>query len=225
MRSHRRERARAAAVKNAGAGTKIFQHCDSFRATKLNSMRGLDLISFSMPKHHSSLLNKNAVPVTAILHGTHEINLHTVQAMFGRIEGFRAVWTPIDYGPGTMYRAFEDHPMYKTFLETSSTLQADPITHIRVDYIGNSGTRQATIAKLRERSRIWKFDGAINFLLHPGLINEHKMFHNYLRHHILSGNSVWEQSADAWELVSYAMQKDCSSVLNGHLGVRPTKIS
>lgn len=123
MRSHRRERARAAAVKNAGAGTKIFQHCDSFRATKLNSMRGLDLISFSMPKHHSSLLNKNAVPVTAILHGTHEINLHTVQAMFGRIEGFRAVWTPIDYGPGTMYRAFEDHPMYKTFLETSSTLQ------------------------------------------------------------------------------------------------------
>ena len=123
MRSHRRERARAAAVKNAGAGTKIFQHCDSFRATKLNSMRGLDLISFSMPKHHSSLLNKNAVPVTAILHGTHEINLHTVQAMFGRIEGFRAVWTPIDYGPGTMYRAFEDHPMYKTFLETSSTSQ------------------------------------------------------------------------------------------------------
>ena len=194
---------------------KMFESCDSYRANKLNTMRGLDLISFSMPKHSSSLLNKSAVPVTVILHGTHEIGLHTVQAMFGRIEGFRSVWTPIDYGPGTMYRAFEDHPMYKTFLETSSTLQADPITHIRVDYIGNSGTRQATIAKLRERSRIWKFDRVINFLLHPGLINEHKMFHNYLRHHILSGNSVWEQSADAWELVSYAMQKDCSSVLNG----------
>ena len=132
--------------------TKIFQHCDSFRATKSNSMRGLDLISFSMPKHHSSLLDKNAVPVTAILHGTHEIDLHTVQAMFGCIEGFRSVWTPIYYGQGTMYMSFEDHPMYKTFLETSSTLQTDPITHIRVEYIGNSGTRQATIAKLRELS-------------------------------------------------------------------------
>jgi hypothetical protein len=187
---------------------RIFQRCDLHRANTLNTMKGLDLISFSVPKHRSSLLNRNAVPVTAILHGTHEISLHTVQAMFGRIEGFWSAWKPLYYGPGTLYKALEDHAMYKTFLESSSTSQADPITHIRVDYTGNSGTRQATIAKLKARSRIWKFEGVINFVLQPGLLNEHEMFHDYLRHQILSGSSGWQQSADAWELVSYAIQKD-----------------
>jgi hypothetical protein len=44
-------------------------------------MKWLDLIllfSGSMPKNHLSLLNKNAVPVTVILHVVHEISLHTV---------------------------------------------------------------------------------------------------------------------------------------------------
>jgi hypothetical protein len=39
------------------------------------TMKGLDLISFSMPKLCSSLLNKNAVPVLAILRGSHEFLL------------------------------------------------------------------------------------------------------------------------------------------------------
>jgi hypothetical protein len=64
-------------------------------------MRGFDLISFSMPKDRSSLRCKDVVPVRAILHGTHEISLHTVQAMFGRIDGFAADWKPITFGPGT----------------------------------------------------------------------------------------------------------------------------
>jgi hypothetical protein len=33
--------------------------------------------------------------------GTHEISLHTVQAMFARIKDFQSMWTPIFYGPGT----------------------------------------------------------------------------------------------------------------------------
>jgi hypothetical protein len=69
------------------------------------------LRSFSMPKPRSSLLNNNAVlaSVVTILHGTHEIGLQTVQAMFGSIEGFWLAWTPIYFGPGTLYQAFEDH--------------------------------------------------------------------------------------------------------------------
>jgi hypothetical protein len=40
-----------------------------------HNMKGLDLISFSLPANRSSLPNKNAVPVAAILLGTHEISL------------------------------------------------------------------------------------------------------------------------------------------------------
>ena len=58
--------------------TRIFDGCASYIA---RTMKGLDLISLSLPTDHSSLPNKNAVPVTAILHGSHEICLQTVQAM------------------------------------------------------------------------------------------------------------------------------------------------
>ena len=110
----------------------MFESCESYLAY---TMKGLNLISFSMPKHQSTLMSKAVVPVVAILHGTHEISLHTVQAMFGRIKGFQSMWTPIFYGPGTLYKAFEDHVMYKTFLDTSSTLLTDPITQIRVETV------------------------------------------------------------------------------------------
>ena len=63
----------------------LFENCDSYIA---RTMKGLDLISFSIPKHRLSLLKKNAVPVMAILHGTHEISLHIIQAMLGCIDGF-----------------------------------------------------------------------------------------------------------------------------------------
>ena len=59
---------------------KMFESCESYLAY---TIKGLNLISFSMPKHQSTLMSKAVVPVVAILHGTHEISLHTVQAMFG----------------------------------------------------------------------------------------------------------------------------------------------
>jgi hypothetical protein len=179
------------------------------------TMKGLDLISFSLPTDRLSLPNKNAVPVAAILHGTHEFSLTTVQAMLGRMEGLWTSWTPLYFGPGTVYKTLEDHAMYKTFLDTSSTF--DPVTHLRVDYLGNSGTRQATLYKNTERSRVWTFAGMIDSARHPGLFEENAIRHDYLRQRIVSGNSIWEQSADAWEIVSYAIQKDlplapCSSL-------------
>ena len=66
---------------------KIFESCEKII---VNTMKGLDLISFSLPKQRLGMANKNAVPVTAILHGTHEIRIKTVQAMFARMEG---LWT------------------------------------------------------------------------------------------------------------------------------------
>jgi hypothetical protein len=128
---------------------------------------------------------KTAVPVVAILHGTHEISLHTVLAMFGRIKAFQSMWTPIYYGPGTVYKAFEDHVAYKTFLDSSSTLLADPITQIRVDYKGDSGIKEATSNKLKEQTRMWSFDGLINCVPEPNIVNEHGMFHDYIRQRIL----------------------------------------
>ncbi len=65
---------------------KMFESCESCLAY---AMKGLNSISFSMPRHHSTLMYKTAVPVLAIPHRTHEndeISLHTVQAMFGRIK-------------------------------------------------------------------------------------------------------------------------------------------
>jgi hypothetical protein len=115
-------------------------------------MRGLDLISFSAPKHSSSLNNKLAVPVVAILHGTHELSLNTVQAMFGRIQGFSSLWTAINFGPGTLYKALEDTAMFKAFLDSSSTSLTDPVSLIRVDYKGNSANRQATTKQNKQHS-------------------------------------------------------------------------
>ena len=90
---------------------KIFESCEKIIA---NTMKGLDLISFSLPKQRLGMTNKNAVPVTAILHGTHEISIKTVQAMFARMEGLWTSWTPLYFGPGTWYKALEDHAMYET---------------------------------------------------------------------------------------------------------------
>ena len=99
----------------------------------------------------------------------------------------------------------------------------DPVTHLQVDYIGNSGIRQATLYKNTERSRIWTFAGVIDSAQHPGLFDEYAIRHDSLQR-IVCGTSVWEQSADAWEIVSYAIQKDwpmaalapCPSLQNGY---------
>ena len=179
--------------------TKIFEGCEKYIA---RNMKGVDLLSFSLPTDRSSLANKDAVPVVALVHGTREISLSTVQAMFGRSEGLWTSWTPLYFGPGTQYRALEDHAMYKYFLKPSSTF--DPI---RVDCIGDSGTRQATLHKNTERSRVWSFAGVIDSAQHPGLFDECAIRHDYLQR-IVCGTSVSEQPADAWEIVSYAIQKD-----------------
>jgi hypothetical protein len=55
-------------------------------------MKGMTLISFSMPTALSSLSDQGIVPVLGILHGSHEISMGTVQALFGNIRGLTATW-------------------------------------------------------------------------------------------------------------------------------------
>ena len=62
---------------------KIFESCNSWIA---KTMKGLNLLAFSMPKDRSSLRCMNEVPVVGILHGSHEVSLQTVQAMFGHVQ-------------------------------------------------------------------------------------------------------------------------------------------
>ena len=151
-------------------------------------MKWLDLIllfSGSMPKNHLSLLNKNDVPVTVILHVVHEISLHTVQGYkqcLVVLKVSRRLGRQSILDPAPCTRPWKTMPCTKRFsgreapnadaanlpllwsdneaseCESSSTSQADPLTYIQIDYNGNRGTRQATIEKCKERSRTWKFD-------------------------------------------------------------------
>ena len=50
--------------------------------------KGVDFISFSIPRNMENLRPRNAVPMVAIIHGTRDISQHTVQSMFCRVEGF-----------------------------------------------------------------------------------------------------------------------------------------
>jgi hypothetical protein len=54
---------------------------------------------------------------------------------------------PMYFGLGTPCKAFTlaDHAMYKTFLETSSTIHIDPVSAIRIDVKGNSFDMQTAI--------------------------------------------------------------------------------
>ncbi len=81
----------------------------SCKHNKHNEGAGFNLVLHAQaPPRGLSSLNNNAVPVMAILHVTHEISLHTVQALFGCIEGFWSAWTPIFSGPSILYTALED---------------------------------------------------------------------------------------------------------------------
>ena len=53
-------------------------------------IKGLQLITYSMPTTLSSLQNQDAVPVDAIFHGSHLVSQRTMETVFDRIEGLTA---------------------------------------------------------------------------------------------------------------------------------------
>ena len=56
-------------------------------------------------------------------------------------------------------KALEDHEMYQTFHETSSTFY--PVKNLRVDYIGNSRIRQATLSQTRNALDFGRLPGRL----------------------------------------------------------------
>jgi hypothetical protein len=138
-----------------------------------------------MPKDRSSLLNKDAVPMTGIMHGTHEMSLHTVQAMFGSLDGFTAAWTPMYFGPGLPCKAFADHatkrflkpvlPYPLILFQTFESIQRNAWRAFKGHRAGNNPHLFH-----KERSRVWKLEGVIESVLHKGLLNKKMIFHYYL---------------------------------------------
>jgi hypothetical protein len=55
-------------------------------------MKGMTLISLSLPTDLSSLHNRGVVPVSGIFHGSHEVSMGTIQALFRGISGLATTW-------------------------------------------------------------------------------------------------------------------------------------
>ncbi len=73
-------------------------------------MKGMTLISLSMPTDLSSLSNRDVVPVLGIFHGSHAVSKVTVQALFGNIRGVTTTWGDLQFGPGETYRSSTSCP-------------------------------------------------------------------------------------------------------------------
>ncbi len=69
-------------------------------------MKAMTLIAFSMPTvtDLSSLSDCSVVPVLGIFHGSHEVSMNTVQALFGNIRGLNTTWGNLQFGPGEKWR-------------------------------------------------------------------------------------------------------------------------
>jgi hypothetical protein len=123
----------------------IFRGRDPYLA---NNMKGTTLISFSMPTNLSSLSNRDIVLVLGLFHGSHEVSMGTVQALFGNIRGLTATWGDLLFGPGKTSKSFHAHPALLAFLRESSLGGIDPSLSYRVDYMGVSNALQPTIRDL-----------------------------------------------------------------------------
>ncbi len=73
-----------------------------------------------MPTNLSSLSDGIVVPVLGIFHGSHEVSMGTVQALFGNIRGLNTTWGNLQFGPDETWRSFNEHPALLAFLSESS---------------------------------------------------------------------------------------------------------
>jgi hypothetical protein len=91
-------------------------------------MKGMTLISFSMPKDLSSLSNQAVVPVLGRFHGSHAVSMGTVQDLFGKIRDLTATWGDLQFGPRETWQLFNKHPALIAFLCESSLGGINPFT-------------------------------------------------------------------------------------------------
>jgi hypothetical protein len=87
--------------------------CFEIRAPYLNQrMKGLVLLSFSMPTAVSSLRNREVVPVTGILYDTRVVCESTVQDIFCGVDSLAVRWGALHFGPSTDILQLNDHPAF-----------------------------------------------------------------------------------------------------------------
>ena len=120
------------------------------RLSYLNSrLKGINFISYSVPRTLNSLLQRGVVSMNGIFHGSRVVSRHTVQGLFGSVEGLTASWGTLYFGQGQVWPSLNDHPMFKTFLRESSLGGLDPALMFRVDYRGESEAMPPTIWRER----------------------------------------------------------------------------
>jgi hypothetical protein len=94
-----------------------------FRLSYLNSrLKGINFISYSMPRTLSSLRQRGIVSMNGIFHGSRVVSQHTVQGLFGSVDGLTASWAALYFGQGEVWPSLNDHAMFKTFLREPSPL-------------------------------------------------------------------------------------------------------
>ena len=170
-------------------------------------MKGLMLLSFSMPTALSSLRNREVVPVVGILYDLHLVYESTVQGILRGVDGLNTTWGALHFGPRTDCQSLDEHPAFLRFLRESSLGGIDPALMCRIDCKGVSDARQETIRALEERDRTWRFEAVIDVAHHPDLVinSSGVIASDYFEMHILRHIENWGEKIEKWDLFSYSV--------------------
>jgi hypothetical protein len=181
------------------------------RASYLSKhLKGLTLVSCSVPTTLTSCCDKGVVYMQGILHGSHLVNERTVHGLFDRINGVTAQWGALYFDQGEIGESFDS--VFRTFLRESSLGGKDPALKFRVDYTGVSEARQPAIKKNDDRAKAWKFEALIDALHHTNLIDSRgEICSEYFHLHILQSITNWEKIKEAYDLISYSVQREMFS--------------
>ena len=108
-------------------------------------IKGLHLITYSMPTTLSSLQNRGVVPVEAIFHGSHLVSQRTFEDVFAGLAGLTTYWGALYYGRDETWPSLNEHAAFIAFLRESSRGGIDPTLMFRVDFRGDSEARQQVL--------------------------------------------------------------------------------
>ena len=136
-------------------------------------IKGLHLITYSVPTTLSSLQNRDVVPVDAIFNASHLVSQRTVETVFAGLAGLTFYWGALYYGPGETWPSLNEHAAFIAFLRESSRGGVDPTLMFRVDFRGDSEARQPILRKDEQQARAWKLEALIDAAHHPDIKDAH----------------------------------------------------
>ena len=185
---------------------------DSRRSYLDSRLKGMNFISYSVPRTLSSLQNRGVVTMDGIFHGSHVVSQHTVQGLFDSVDGLTASWGALYFGPGEAWPSLNDHAAYKTYLRESSLGGLNPALMFRVDYRGVSEAMQPTIWREEARAKAWRFEAKIDAVQHVDLFHDWgEIRSDYFHLNILQRITNWETIQKVWDLISYSVQRNIIS--------------